>query len=299
MRWWGVLAAVLAASCAPVAVSPGQSAPGPTYAEILDHSPASDWRPLDPEDTLYMELPTGRVIIELAPDFAPEHIANIRALARAHYWDNAAILRAQDNYVVQWGRPDGDTHDQGAARAEITTPEYDRRAGNLPFTRMQDPDSYAAQTGFTNGFPAARDGRGETWMLHCYGIIGVARDNPPNTGSGTELYVVIGQAPRHLDRNLALVGRVVQGMDVLGAMKRGTGALGFYQTAAERTPIRTLRVASDVPAGERTNLEELRTDSATFRAIVESRRFRREQFFVNPTGHINACNVAVPTRAPR
>ncbi len=243
-----------------------------------------------------MELPGGRVIVELAPDFSPQHVENVRQLAIAHYWDNAAILRVQDNYVTQWGRPEGDTHDMGAAHADIAAPEYDRAASGLPFTRLADPDSYAAQTGFTNGMPVARDGHGKTWMTHCYGIVGVGRDNPPNTGNGVELYVVIGQAPRHLDRNLALVGRVVQGMEQLSSLKRGTGALGFYETAAERTLIRSVRLAIDVPAAQRTNLEELRTDSATFRTVIESRRFRREDFFVNPTGHINVCNVNVPVR---
>ena len=215
----------------------------------------------------------------------------------AHYWDNSAILRVQDNYVTQWGRPEGDTRPLGEARTDIPTPEYDRPVGNLPFTRLDDPDSYAPQTGFSNGFPVARDGHGKTWMTHCYGIVGVGRDNPPNTGNGVELYVVIGQAPRHLDRNLALVGRVVQGMELLTSLKRGTGPLGFYQNASERTAIRTARLASDVPAAQRTNLEALRTDSATFRAVIQSRRFRREDFFVEPTGHINVCNVPLPVRA--
>ena len=129
-------------------------------ADILSQSPAPDWRGLDPENTLYMDLPTGRVVIELSPDFSPQHAANVRALARARYWDNAAILRSQDNYVVQWGRPEGDTRDMGAARTEIAEPEYWRSASGLPFTRLADPDSYAAQTGFTNGMPAGRDGRG-------------------------------------------------------------------------------------------------------------------------------------------
>ena len=298
MRIWVICAAlILVGASAAAQTPPAQPAQPPSLADILAQSPSSDWRPLDPENTLYMELPSGRVIIELSPDFSPEHAANVRALARAHYWDAAAITRVQDNYVTQWGRAEGDAHDRGAARAEITTPEYDRSTSGLPFTRLPDPDSYSRQTGFSNGFWAARDGAGKTWMPHCYGAIGVGRDNPPNTGDGSELYVVIGQAPRHLDRNLAMVGRVVQGMEFLSSLRRGTGALGFYETPAERTPINSIRLASDVPEAQRTNLEALRTDSATFRAVIESRRFRRESFFVAPTGHINVCNVPLPVRA--
>jgi peptidylprolyl isomerase len=297
MRLQGILAAAALAVCVSAAAAPAQGqAPVRSLAEILEQSPASDWRALDPARTLYMELPGGRVIIELSTDFSPEHAANVAALARAHYWDGAAILRSQDNYVVQWGRPEGDARPLGEARAEITAPEYDRTVRGLPFTRLPDADTYASQTGFTNGFAAGR-GSGKTWMLHCYGAVGVGRDNPPNTGNGAELYVVNGQAPRHLDRNLAMVGRVVQGMELLSSTRRGTGPLGFYETERERTTIRSIRLASEVPAAQRTDLEALRTDSGTFRAVIASRRHRREEFFVVPTGRINVCNVPLPVRA--
>jgi peptidylprolyl isomerase len=269
----------------------------PSLGDILAKSPASDWRPLDPENTLYMELPGGRVVIELSPDFSPRHVANVRALARAAYWDGAAIMRVQDNYVTQWGRPGRDTQTRGDALDTIPEREFDRPASGLPFTRLADPDAYAAETGFTNGFAAGRDGRGLTWMLHCYGAIGVARGDPPDNGQGTQLYVVIGQSPRHLDRNAAMIGRVVQGMELLSSLRRGTGSLGFYEKASDRTPIRSVRVAADVPPAGRTDLEVLRTESATFKAVIESRRFRRETWFVEPTGHVNACNVPLPVRA--
>lgn len=304
MRAAILLAGLLLSACAS---GGGESASSETNAaaaaqpaslgDILAQSPATDWAPLDPNNTLYMDLPAGRVVILLSPDFSPQHTDNVRALAHANYWEGGAITRVQDNYVTQWGRAeDAPPHSRGTAVADIPTPEYFRPVGDLPFTRLQDPDSYAAQTGFTNGFWSGRDGHGNTWMLHCYGAIGVGRDNPPNTGDGSELYTVIGQAPRHLDKNLAMVGRVVQGMELLTSLRRGTGGLGVYETAAERTPIRSIRLAADVPASERTNLEALRTDSATFRAVIESRRFRRESFFVDPVGHVNVCNLPLPVR---
>jgi peptidylprolyl isomerase len=299
MRLHGFMALAALAACATAAPPADGQAPARSLGEILEQSPASDWAPLDPDWTLYLEVPAGRVVIALSRDFSPEHAENVRALARAHYWDDAAITRVQDNYVVQWGRPEGSPHDMGQARADIAAPEYYRSAEGLPFTPVPDPDSYAPQNGFTNGFWAARNDRGETWMIHCYGAVGVGRDNPPNTGNSTELYTVIGQAPRHLDRNLAMVGRIVQGMEFLTALPRGTGPLGFYENAEHRTPIRSVRLASDVPANERTNLEALRTDSQTFRDVIESRRNRHEEFFVEPTGHVNVCNIPLPVRAQR
>jgi peptidylprolyl isomerase len=293
-----VALALMVSACAAPAPAPAEEQPyaGPPMQDILDASPASDWRALPQDNLLYMMLPSGRVIIELTSTFAPEHTANVRALAAAHYWDGGAITRVQENYVVQWAGPSGLDAPLGNARGEIVTPEYDRPAGDLPFTQLRDLDTYAVQVGFTEGFPAGRDGRGLTWPLHCYGMIGVGRELPPNTGNGTELYVVLGQAPRHLDRNLAIVGRVVQGMELLSSLKRGTGDLGFYETLAEHTSIRSARLGSELPADQQVQLEALRTDSASFASLVEARRWRTEDFFVEPTGRINVCNVPLPVR---
>jgi peptidylprolyl isomerase len=264
-------------------------------SELLAGSSASDWRVLDPENTLYLDLPSGRVIIELAPAFAPNHVANIKTLAREGYFDGSFILRAQENYVVQWGRPEDAPRPIRAARATLRA-EFSRNASaGLPFTPLPDPDTYAPEVGFSGGFPMARDGR-QTWLAHCYGMVGAGRDLDADSGGGTELYVVIGHAPRHLDRNVTLVGRVVQGMELLSVMPRGTGDLGFYKTAAERTPIRTMRVAADLAPDQRIALETLRTDSATFAALVESRRNRREDWFKHPAGRIGLCNVPLPVR---
>lgn len=273
-----------------------QAAAARTSAEILDASSPADWRPLAPENTLYLELPQGRIIIELAPDFAPRHAANIKTLAHEHYYDGLAILRAQDDYVVQWGDPDGK---RPVGKAAATLPaEFARPlAPELPFAKLPDGDVYAPEVGFSYGLPAARDpAKKLSWLAHCYGMVGAGRDLSPDSGGGTELYVVIGHSPRHLDRNVTLVGRVVQGIEKLSTLPRGTGALGFYETPQERTPIRKLSVAADLPPEQRSPLEILRTDTATFASYVEARRNRREDWFVEPTGRIELCNVAVPIR---
>lgn len=271
-------------------------AAGPTMAEVLAASQPSDWRPLDPGNTLYLELPAGRVVIELAPDFAPRHADNLRALSRAGYFDGLAIVRVQDNYVVQWGGAEGD-RPLGKAQKSLA-PEFTRPAAGLDFTALPDPDTYAAQTGFVGGFPAARDKPdGTAWLTHCYGMLGAGRDNDAASGGGRELYVVIGHAPRHLDRNVTLFGRVVQGMALLSNLPRGSGEMGFYEESEQRVPIRRLRIAADLPAGERTDLEVLRTDTPTFEALIESRRNRSDEWFKVPAGRIEVCNVPLPVRA--
>jgi peptidylprolyl isomerase len=264
--------------------------------EVLAASRPSDWRELDPQRTMYLEMASGRVVIELAPQFAPSHVANVVALVREGYFDGLAIMRAQDNYVVQWGDADGKRQIREAKR---TLPaEFERTAKDLELTPLPDPDSYAAEVGFSQGFPMARDPAiGRAWLVHCYGMVGAGRDADVDSGGGTELYAVTGHSPRHLDRNVTLLGRVVKGIELLSSLPRGTAELGFYEKPAQRVPIRAVRIAADVPEAERTPLEVLRTNTQTFLALVESRRNRTDAWFKVPAGRVEVCNVPVPVRA--
>ncbi|MES2104011.1 MAG: peptidylprolyl isomerase [Pseudomonadota bacterium] len=271
----------------------------PTMADLIKASAPTDWRPLDVENTLYLDLPQGRVVIELAPHFAPRHVGNIKALVRENYFDGLAILRSQDNYVVQWGDPSEKKEIRTAKKtlAEEFTVSY---AANLPFTRLPDADGYAPQVGHADGFPAGRDPKtGRAWLAHCYGMVGAGRDNDANSGGGTELYVVTGHAPRQLDRNVTLVGRVMQGMELLSSLPRGTGALGFYEKPEQQVPIKSIRVAADLPASERTRLEVIRTDTPTFKAVVEAQRNRGGDWYKYAAGYIELCNVPVVVRAQK
>jgi peptidylprolyl isomerase len=278
-------------------VAAAADAPQPrTMSEVLAASKPSDWRELDPRRTMYLELATGRVIIELAPQFAPSHVANVIALVREGYFDGLAIMRAQDNYVVQWGDADGKRQIREARRTLAA--EFERTAKDLEFTPLPDPDTYAAEVGFSQGFPMARDPTiGRAWLVHCYGMVGAGRDADVDSGGGTELYAVTGHSPRHLDRNVTLLGRVVKGIELLSSLPRGTAELGFYEKPAQRVPIRAVRIAADVAEAERTPLEVLRTNTQTFLALVESRRNRTDTWFKVPAGRVEVCNVPIPVRA--
>lgn len=276
----------------------------PSVSDLLAQSKPSEWRKPDPENLLYMQLPSGRVVIELAPDFTPLHATNIRALVRAHYFDGLAIIRVQDNFVTQWGAPEdakdgyaANTRPYGSAKTTLP-PEFTRRLDPaLPWTALPDGDVYAPEVGFTEGFPVARDpASSEEWLVHCYGMVGVGRDNSPDSGDGSSLYAVIGQAPRTLDRNLAVVGRVLEGMPLLSGLPRGTGAMSFYTKPGQRTPITSTRVAADLPAHDREPIEVLRTDSPTFAALIEAKRTRHDAFYSRPAGKISICNISVPVR---
>ncbi len=138
---------------------------------------------------------------------------------------------------------------------------------------------------------------GRAWLTHCYGMVGVGRDLNPDTGLGTELYAVIGHAPRALDRNIAVVGRVLGGMELLASFPRGSADLGMYDKPAQFISIRQVRLASDLPAAERPTFEVLRTDSDTFRQWVKVKANRQDDFFLKPAGAVDVCTVLPPLRA--
>jgi len=291
-------AATLALLAAAAQAAPARELPlRPTVADVVKASKAADWRPLDPENTLYMDLPTGRVIIELAPNFAPNTAANIRALVREKYFDDLFIIRSQEGFVVQWGDPDEEKPKPFKAaklvKAEFSAPV--KSAGS--FTRLKDGDVYAPQVGHVNGFPAARDpATGQAWLAHCPAMIGVARDTAADTGNGSQLYAVIGHAPRQLDRNITVVGRVVSGMSLLSVQPRGTGALGFYEKPEQRMPLKLVRMAADVPEAERSKLEVMRTESATYQAVLDAQRHRGGPWNKVSPGKVDLCSAQIPVR---
>ena len=287
---------------------PAAAAPAPrTAADILAQSPDADWRGLDVENTLLMDLQTGQagqsstgqVVIELAPRFAPRHAANIRTLARTGFYDGLAIVRVQDNFVAQWGDPNGDdaalARPLGTADARLPA-EFSVALKGLPLTRLPDVDGWAPLTGFVDGFPVAADPKtGQAWLAHCYGSVGAGRSDAVDSSTGAELYAVIGQAPRALDLNITVVGRVLKGIELLASLPRGGPNMGFYDKPEQRTGITRVRLLADVAAAERPALQVLRTDSKTWGALLDARR-NRSGWFVHSPKHIEICSASVPTR---
>ncbi|MBU6199061.1 MAG: peptidylprolyl isomerase [Xanthomonadaceae bacterium] len=295
-----VTLAVLLAAAAAAAAAPQP----PTMDQVLAASKPSDWRTLDPQNTLYLQLATGRVVIELAPQFAPQTIANIKTLVREKYFDGLDILRVQDNYVAQWGDPNADNAAKrrtlGKAKAKVPAEFTMPLAKDFTFTPLPDRDGWAPQAGFVGDFPAAVDLQAHAaWLTHCYGTVGVGRDNDADSGNGTELYAVIASSARWLDRNITVVGRVVQGMELLSSLPRGHGDLGFYTKSEHQVPIKSVRLAADVPVKDRAHLEVLRTDTPTFAALVESRRNRHDEWYKRPAGYIDMCSVPLPVRTAK
>ncbi len=273
-----------------------------------------------------------RVVIQLMPPpFSQRWIENVRKLAAAHWWNATSINRVQDDYVVQWGdatekKPlppglatvlESDYTVKPAAELEMVihrSRENGLGARTKP-PRLRKPiagwgedaparDPYADDVLHWQGWqlatsPAVRsagDSKRRVWPVHCYGMVGVGRNLSPDTGSGAELYTVIGQAPRHLDRNIALVGRVISGIEQLSSLPRGTGALGFYEKPEQRVTIMAIRLASELPEAERPSYQYLSTESASFAKYADARANRRDAFFILPAGGADICNIPVPIR---
>jgi len=269
------------------------TAAAPTSSEIEANAPPDAWVAIAPDDLILFETSRGPFVMQLAPAFAPMHVALIKAAVRKGDFSGGAVVRVQDNYVVQWAVAEDKTEPDAKV-----LPEFERPLAGLTITTFPWPDAYAEAWGFADGFPVAIDKKAKTaWLQHCYGMVGVGRGNAPDSGNGTELYAVIGHAPRHLDRNMASVGRIIAGLDKLSSLPRGTEALGFYKTSGERLRIKGARMVSDMPAGEQLRFEMMKTTSPTFAAYANARANRSDAFFVRPAGAVDACNVRVPIRA--
>lgn len=296
---------LLAALCCVLALQAGaatgsSAGKGLSVAELMAGSSANDWREPDPDHTLLMQLDTGQVVIELAPRFAPRHSANIRTLAREGYYDGLAVLRVQDNFVTQWGDPNAENPERAKplGRAQPKLPaEFDIALKGLALHKLTDVDGWAPLSGFVDGMPVAADPvRDRAWLAHCYGMVGAGRNNAPDSSNGSELYVVIGQAPRGLDLNITLVGRVLKGMELLSSLPRGGANMGFYDRAEQRTAIRSVKLLADLPPDQRPALQVLRTDTLLWDKLLDARRYRREAWFVHNPAHIGLCNATVPVR---
>lgn len=298
-----------------------EPAPIPSPGEIAAAAPAGDWIAIAPSDLLVMDLAPDakgkprRVVIQLMPaPFSQGWIGNIRKLAAAHWWDGTSVNRVQDNYVAQWGDatekkplPEGvATVPESEYTVSVKTEHFtDYVVHPEPWvTQLSNVDAYRVPFGLFKGWPIAGPGThsakepigGEVWPVHCYGMVGVGRNMSPDTGSGAELYTVIGHAPRHLDRNIAVVGRVISGIEHLSSLPRGTGALGFYEDEAERVPIRSIRLATELPVAEQPKFEYLSTESKNFARYADARQNRRDPFFIKPAGGADICNIPVPIR---
>jgi cyclophilin family peptidyl-prolyl cis-trans isomerase len=265
------------------------------------------WRDVDPNNLVLIDTKYGETAVELAPQFAPHHAARLRALIRAHFYDGQSFYRVIDGFVAQGGIGEGTAAAGGAAANAMRNAkwpplkeEFDRPIGNdVTFTPLGNPDLFAPQVGHVDGFPVGRDPKeGRMWILHCPGTFAFARDYGEDTAT-TEFYIVIGEAPRRLDRQLTAFGRVIWGMQYLQKLHRGDPDVdsGVIRNVRQRDAILHMRLASDIPAASRPRFQVMRTESAAFAALKARKRHPAPDFYHRPMSpNLDICAPLVPVR---
>ena len=261
-------------------------------SDIIAHAPDSDWRVLDLDNTLLLELPTGTVVIELNPLLAPNHVDNIKKLAREGFYQGLNMYRFVEGFVAQGGDAN-ETKKITTAKKSINAEFYHTTTSPLSMTLVDPQDGYADKTGFLNGFAVAQNQQGtQTWQAHCVGTFAMARSNEADSG-GTEFYVSLGVL-RYLDRNITAFGRVIDGMEHLQRLARKPND-DSKAAARAFNPITDMQVAGDV-TGLTKKYEVMKTDSASFKELIKARRNRPGAWFIETPNYTDVCAVSVPSR---
>lgn len=257
------------------------------------------WRSVDPERLVFVELQEGLFALELNPMFAPKTVRQFKSLVRDDFYNGLSFYRVIDGFVAQGG----DGSDLGersevpliSAEFEIDWPE------EADYIEAQSPDMFAPETGFMEGFAVGRDPKeNAAWLLHCPGVVAMARNEGPDS-SRTDFYIVIGQAPRYLDRNMNVFGRVVYGMDVVQKIRRGKVTdNGVIEQDIDRSRIRSMTLATDVPEDDRRTILAIDTTDKAFESYLDDRRKRKDKFFHHrPPKVLDACQVPLPGHLTR
>ncbi len=212
-----------------------------THAQQDEH-----WYTPSQSELAYIHTPDGLAIIALTDSIAPNHVNRFKRLTKNKFYDNQSFYRVIDGFVAQGGS--NGNHELSEATSPMAA-EFTRKSVE-GFYEVERPDMFAPASGFIKGFPAATTlARDSYWLLHCPGMVAMARDNKKDTAT-TEFYIVLGQAPRHLDRNMSVFGRVMAGMDVLQRLPR-SGHINSNITASTNADnkIISIRMGDTLPAG--------------------------------------------------
>ncbi len=260
-----------------------------------DNVSNEQWRALDINKTVLLTLPHGNVVIELAPQFAPKHVEQFSTLLKKSFYDETSFYRVIDGFVAQAGPKEGSDKDKSvsllAMEGQFLTDK------DWSFTRVQNNDLFAKNTGFKGGFALANDNANNAWLTHCPGVLAMARNNEADSAS-SHFYFVIGQAPRYLDKIMTIFGRVVYGMEHIQAIRRTSVVEGEYAVdSREHTPIISMKLMADLPINERIIIEVENTESTAFAQRLIKRRARDNEFFYQkPPQVLDVCQIPVRSR---
>lgn len=270
----------------------GQALEGkPSASEILAASTVDDWRTPDPANVVYLDLEHGRVVIELSSRLAPGHVERFRSLVRRGFYDGLSFYRVIDGFVAQGG----DILEEREKQDDMVglTAEFETETGQ-GFVKLNTADGYADEVGFVDDMPAGRDrSRGVAWLLHCTGAVAFARGEEKDTAT-TEFYITL-QPQRYLDRNLSVIGRVIDGMEHIQTLRRVSPAGENGRDMGEK--IVSIRLEADIPETDRKPLSTFLAGTGAFKAYIEARRNRPESFFRFRPDYVDICQLPLPVQA--
>ncbi len=251
------------------------------------------WRQVPPENLVFIGMREGEIVLELNPVFAPETVERFLQLIREDFYRGMSFYRVIEGFVAQAGPGE----DIVLGEEDMLPPEFQLDWDpELPWVSVQRDDLFAPETGFIDGFPAARN-RDEVWLTHCPGAVAIARGNEPGSGA-KDFYIVIGQAPRYLDRNLTIFARVINGMDTVQRIQRGAiEDNGIIANDLARSRIGRMRIYDQLEEEERRDFYVMDTSSRGFRTLMNERKNRNQDFFINrPPRVLDVCQIPVLTR---
>ena len=243
----------------------------------------SDWRLLDPENTLIIDTTKGRLIIEMRPEMAPKAVQRVKMLAREKVYDGLQFHRVIALFVAQTGNPNN--KDGGGTAHPNLEPEFTFRytlaadeAKVLIASRGQDQfsglmGSVPFQSTPTNAARAIR-----AWGSHCADTMGMGRNEALNSAN-SEIYFML-DATRRLDHDYTLFARVISGQEVLRKITLG-------EPPSEPDLMNSVRVAADMPIAERPVVSVLSGQSLA--QLIEQKRAERGADF-------SICDISIPVK---
>ena len=262
-------------------------------------APDSAWRTVDPENLMLIDTEYGMIGVELYPEIAPKHVAQIKTLTRQNFYDFITFHRVIEGFMNQTGDPKGDgTGDSSLPdiEGEFTFRRPPSMAVELIGAQPVDPRSPSkgeVGVGFYKGLPVAtqpssqamltKDGKVDAFGLHCKGVTSMARSQNPN--SGNSQFFLMRDTASHLDTQYSIWGNTVMGHKLLTKIKVGNaGENGFVPDA-----MKTVRIAADLPEAERPVVQVLKVASPAFDQYMATLK--------KPDGtYPEVCDVSVPTR---
>ena len=269
--------------------------PPPEEGAVIE---ATDWREVPAENLLVIDTNRGRILVEMAPQVAPNHVERIRRLAREGFYDNQRFHRVIDWFMAQTGDPlsrgaDRTLWGEGQSAYPDLAAEFTfRRGPDIAYAPVAQPAG--AVIGFVGSLPIQTqpdalmsqtgDGKVHAWGLYCPGVAGMARGE--ENDSANSQFFLMRQAYPSLDKRYTAWGRVVSGLDVVRALKTGAPGSGAVEDPDLMTRV---QIAADVPVLERPSVRVLDTRSAAFAALAQSARTTRGADF-------SMCDIELPVQ---